>query len=472
MKKIWLYLRHSNPKLRFSWYCLQLGLFVFPFFPGLGAVGLFLSGLITFRQEWSQISKYPLHQGFILLSILLIITVAFAGDKVAAFLGLFNLLPFFLLFIGWSRLIQTTAQLKRISWILTINSLPVVIIGCGELFLGWNTPKLWSSIFGWTLIAGGNPPNRMASTFNYANILAGYLAIVFILSLGLWLQEWQNFTNRKKQHNIKISTPSSHSRSILRIPLKIHPSLPPSLPLSLDYLANLLPRRKYLLPFLTLTVISNFTGLILTNSRNAWVIAFVACLAYAFYQGWRLILAAVMGIATSVLLAAFAPSPIAELFRKVVPAFFWARFNDQLYQDRPVALKRTPLWNLAWDLTNQRPWTGWGLRNFSDIYETKMNLWLGHPHNLFLMLSAETGLVTTLLFCGLLGWVFVKAVNLLRVIPNQDKLVFFSYLLVFFGWILFNTVDVTLFDFRLNTLYWLIFAAIYGLERETGKAKS
>ena len=258
----------------------------------------------------------------------------------------------------------------------------------------------------------------------------------------------------------------------MRLPIKISPSLPPSLPLSLDYLANLLPRRKYLLPFLTLTVISNFTGLILTNSRNAWVIAFVACLAYAFYQGWRLILAAVMGIATSVLLAAFAPSPIAELFRKVVPAFFWARFNDQLYPDRPVALMRTTQWNFAWDLTIKRPWTGWGIRNFSDIYETKMNLWLGHPHNLFLMLSAETGLVTTLLFCGLLGWVFVKAVNLLRVIPNQDKLVFFSYLLVFFGWILFNTVDVTLFDFRLNTLYWLIFAAIYGLERETGKAKS
>ena len=48
MKKIWSYLRHSDPKLRFSWYCLQLGLFIFPFTPALGAVGLFLSGLITF----------------------------------------------------------------------------------------------------------------------------------------------------------------------------------------------------------------------------------------------------------------------------------------------------------------------------------------------------------------------------------------------------------------------------------------
>ena len=158
-KILWSYLRHDDPKLRFSWYCLQLGLFLFPFFPALGAVGVFFSGLITFGQEWSKIPKYPLYRGFILLSIFLLITTVFAADKLAAFLGLFNLLPFFALFIGWSRLIQTTAQLKRISWILTISSLPVVIIGMGELFLGWHSSKLWSSILGWTLIAGGNPPN-------------------------------------------------------------------------------------------------------------------------------------------------------------------------------------------------------------------------------------------------------------------------------------------------------------------------
>jgi O-antigen ligase len=431
-KKIWSYLRHEDPKLRFSWYCLQLGLFIFPFFPALGAVGVFFSGLITFGQQWSKIPKYPLYRGFILLSIFLVITVVFALDKIAAFLGLFNLLPYFLLFIGWSNLIQTTAQLKRISWILTISSLPVVIIGMGELFLGWHTSKLWSAIFGWTLIAGGNPPNRMASSFIYANVLAGYLAIVFILNLGLWLQEWRRIRTRRQGNSINFSPPRNGSSTLI---------------------------------FLTVTAIANFAGLILTNSRNAWVIALVACFAYAVYQGWHLIVAVVTGIASSVLLAAFAPSPIAELFRKVVPAFFWARFNDQLYPDRPVALMRTTQWNFAWDLTMQRPWTGWGLRNFSDIYEDKMNLWLGHPHNLFLMLSAETGLITTLLFCGLLAWIFIKGVKLLRVIPKEDKLIFFSYLLVFVGWILFNTVDVTLFDFRLNTLYWLIFGAIHGIVR-------
>ncbi|MGD1909453.1 MAG: O-antigen ligase family protein [Rivularia sp. (in: cyanobacteria)] len=435
-KSIWSYLQHWDPKLRFSWHCLQLGLFVFPLFPALGAVGLFLSAIISCLRQYRQIIKNPFYRGFILLSALLVITIGFAHDKVTAFLGLFNLLPFFLLFAGWSHLIQTTAQLKQISWILTINSLPVVILGIGQLFLGWGTSGLVSNILGWSLVAGGNPPNRMASVFMYANTLAGYLAIVFILSFGLWLQEWRKFRKRRQGDKLESS--------------------PPFPPIS---------QSPHPLLFLSLAVIINFVGLILTNSRNAWVIALVACLAYAVYQGWHLIVAGVTGIATSVLLAAFAPPTIAELFRKVVPAFFWARFNDQLYPDRPLALMRTTQWKFAWSLTIQRPWTGWGLRSFSDIYQTQMNLWLGHPHNLFLMLSAETGLPATLLFCGLLGWIFIKGVRFLRIIPKEDKLIFFSYLLVFVSWILFNLVDVTLFDFRLNTLLWLMLGTICGVEQ-------
>ncbi len=446
-KIIWSYLRHSDPKLRFSWYCLQLGLLIFPWFPALGAVGLFLGSLITCVQEYRQIIKHSLYQGFILLSLLLVITVGFAADKTAAFLGLFNLLPFFLLFAGWSHLVQTTWQLKRISWIITIGSLPVVILGIGQLFLGWSVA---SNIFGWSLIAGGNPPDRMASVFMYANTLAGYLVIVFILSLGLWLQEWGRLRTRRwgdkgmgRKRDGEMGGQGDKSDSILSSP-------------SAFSVTSFL--------FLTLTVIINFAGLILTNSRNAWVIALTACLAYAVYQGWRLIVAFVTGIAISVGLAAFAPPTIAKSFRKVVPAFFWARFNDQLHPDRPVALMRTSQWDFAWDLTIQRPWTGWGLRNFSDIYKAKTNLWLGHPHNLFLMLSAETGLPVTLLFCGLLAWVFIRGVRSLRIIPKQDRLIFFSYLLVFAAWILFNTVDVTLFDFRLNTFSWLMLGAIAGIK--------
>jgi O-antigen ligase len=47
-----------------------------------------------------------------------------------------------------------------------------------------------------------------------------------------------------------------------------------------------------------------------------------------------------------------------------------------------------------------RPLTGWGLRNFTPLYQAKMNVWLGHPHNIFVMLLGEIGIPGTILFVG------------------------------------------------------------------------
>lgn len=174
----------------------------------------------------------------------------------------------------------------------------------------------------------------------------------------------------------------------------------------------------------------------------------------------------VAAIVSSVVLAAFAPSPVAQIFRQYVPVFFWARLNDDMYPDRPVALMRKTQWQFAWSLAQEHPWTGWGLRSFSGLYEAKMQTPLGHPHNLFLMLFAETGFPSTLLFFGLLAWILISGVQFLRkskYINKEDRLIFFSYLLAFVGWVLFNTVDVTIFDFRLNAFSWLILAALCGV---------
>ena len=101
-----------------------------------------------------------------------------------------------------------------------------------------------------------------------------------------------------------------------------------------------------------------------------------------------------------------------------------------------------------------------------------MHLWLGHPHNFFLMLTAETGIPATILFCSLVGWVIAQGVLLLKNWSGEagSRLIFFSYLIAFFGCILFNTVDVTLFDFRVNTIGWLLLASIGGVvNRNWGK---
>ncbi|MEH2458440.1 O-antigen ligase family protein [Nostoc sp.] len=433
---------YFKPRWQSSWNYSLWALLIFPLSPLLGAVTIGFVSLITLLKQYRKISRRPLNWGFALLSVLLIVTAGFAQDKTTAFVGLFNLLPFFLVFAAHSTLIQTFAQLRQMAWILVIASMPVIIIGLGQLFLGWSLKFeiLWI-VFAWTIRPGGNPPGRIASLFMHANTFAAYLAIVFILGLGLWLEQWRlSMGHRASGISYSPLAPSS-------------PPLPtPHSPLPLF--------------FLTVAVITNFITLIFTDSRNGWAIAIFACLAYALYQGWRILVGGVAAIVSSVLLAAFAPSPVAQFFRQYVPAFFWARLNDDMYPDRPVALMRKTQWEFAWSLAQEHPWTGWGLRSFSGLYKAQMQISLGHPHNLFLMLSAETGFPSTFLFCGLLAWILIIGVQLLRkskYINTQDRLIFFSYLLAFVAWVLFNTVDVTLFELRLNVLSWLILAAICGV---------
>jgi O-antigen ligase len=418
-----------------SWNYSLWALLIFPLSPLVGAVTVGFVSLITWLKQSRKINRRPLNWGFALLSVLLIVSAGFAQDKTAAFLGLFNLLPFFLLFVAHSALIQTFAQLRQMAWVLVIGSMPVVILGLGQLFLGWSFKFqfVWV-VLSWTIMPGGNPPGRIASLFLHANTFAAYLVIVFILSLGLWVEEWAwGIRGRGERVTATFSL--------------LHKSPVPFL-------------------FLSLAVMTNFITLIFTNSRNGWAIAIFACLAYALYQGWRILVGGVAAIVSSVLLAAFAPLSIAQTFRWIVPTFFWARLNDEMYPDRPIALMRKTQWDFAWSLAQQHPWTGWGLRSFSTLYTAKMQIPLGHPHNLFLMLSAETGFPSTFLFCALLAWILITGVQLLqnsKYINTGDRLIFFSYLLAFVAWILLNTVDVTLFDFRLNALSWLILAAICGV---------
>lgn len=468
--------KHPDRRLQIPWNFAQIGMLIFPTIPILGALGIFLGLIGTCQQKFQQICRRPLNRGFAILSALLVITTIFANNRIEAVLGLCNFWPFFILFAAFSSLIQTPAQLRQLSWIIALSAIPVIILGLGQQFLGWSGIEQLQPILGWVLEPKGNPPGRMASVFIYANILACYLTIAFILTLGLWMEE--------VSCQLSVVTRQSSPLTNAQCPM---------------------PKAQFL--FLSFAVVGNAFALIFTNSRNAWGLAVLAVLAFAFYAGYKKILAAVFSAVGAVFLSAFGPEPLRQYLRIIIPAFFWARLTDEMFPNRPTATLRTTQWEFAWSMAQQRPWTGWGLRNFTPLYQDRMHEWLGHPHSLMLMLAAETGLPTTLLLFGLVGWVLARGVLLLAnwqvsavdikqeqiatlEVPenglvlnqnsiststnqvvgqdfgNADRLIFFSYLLAFAACTLFNTVDVTLFDFRVNTISWLLLAAICGVCKE------
>jgi hypothetical protein len=116
----------------------------------------------------------------------------------------------------------------------------------------------------------------------------------------------------------------------------------------------------------------------------------------------------------------------------------------------------------SWEKMTERPWVGWGLRSFTPLYKEKTGIWLGHPHNLYLMLGSETGMIGLGLFLVWVGWIMAQGMRLCLTC-QEDALILFTYLLAFTGCIFFNTLDVTVLDGKLNVINWIILGAIAGI---------
>ncbi len=68
--------QHSISRLHIPWKCAQLGLLIFPIIPSLGALGIFVALLGTWRQKYRQIIHRPLNWGLAILAIWLVITAS------------------------------------------------------------------------------------------------------------------------------------------------------------------------------------------------------------------------------------------------------------------------------------------------------------------------------------------------------------------------------------------------------------
>ncbi len=75
-------------------------------------------------------------------------------------------------------------------------------------------------------------------------------------------------------------------------------------------------------------------------------------------------------------------------------------------------VERAAHWQAAWRMAHARPWLGFGLGNYESVYaDYRLPNWgeaLGHAHNLYLNMLAETGIV------GMVAYLLLCAILLLR----------------------------------------------------------
>lgn len=404
------------------WRLCQGSVLILPFFPALGELGLVVVMIAVWRSHWKQITRNFFNYYWLAFATWLIINSTLAYQPIEAWLGLANWLPFICLAIALSYVINSIERLICLAWLLVIPAILTVALGLGQLYLKWNSPAIVSNILGWELVAGGIPEGRMSSIFIYANFLAIYLVFTFVLSLGLCLYYWEES----------------------------------------DRIAILI---------LSLSLVFNSIGLLLANSRNSWLIAGLSCFCFALYRGWYWLVSLFTAAIAVICGASFGSFSGQVHLRKIVPEFIWSRLSDREFSDRPIETLRLTQWQFVWGKIQEKPFVGWGLRNYTPLYLERSGYWFGHPHNLFLMLGMEIGIVATVFLCCIVGLILARAVYYCffakrKSLDSSKRIIVFTYLVTMVSCTVFNFFDVTLFDLRVNTISWIILAAIWGISRQ------
>ena len=397
-----------------GWLAFQLGVLLLASSLLLAVVPLFwalLEGSRRLRRPWWG---DRLNRVLLLIGALLVLSAPLARSGWLAWVGLMNWIPFFWGFWGFQPYMATPEARRRVALLFVAGTVPVVVSGLGQLWLGWSGPwQVLGELIIWHMAPGGHPPGRLSGLFDYANIAAAWLSFSWPLLLAAvvatgrgWLQRW-----------------------------------------------------SWRQPALLLLVVAQLAALYLTDSRNGWGAAVLAVPLVLGPARWIWLLPLLLLLLLPVILAVLPGVP--ELLqlpaRALLPEAIWGRLSDLAFSDRPLASTRLGQWSVAATLVAERPWLGWGAAAFTLIYPERTGVWHGHPHNLPLDLAISHGLPVAVLLVGVVLWLLLRSLQrgLFRASPYERAWWSAAFILV-----VLHATDLPLYDGRINVAGWILLAGL------------
>lgn len=391
---------------------LRLSLVLLPYISYLGFLGILIVLLAAGFQAKRTVLDSQTRHGLMLISGLMVVSCGVAYHPPEAFVQLGNFLPFFLFFAIAPLVLQRLEHWQQTATELVLSILPLNLLSLGEYWL--KSPYLpgpWQQVPWIAALRLAPYPGRAMVTFHHPNAFASYLVLILGLGLGLLLSQFAG--------------------NPTRIP------------------ANGVGNNFWLLG----ATFSCLGGIFASGSRNGFLVALIQVGLFLLltrlystlrFSAWVALGTAIGGVTL-----------LGIGGRSLAPTT-WV--NDP----------RLGAWGVAWELIRERPWLGWGLgnykilfppRTFDPIHYPKMF----HPHNIWLLLASETGLIVTGLITALVGYLCYRAVRvwLSHTLSPAENGVLLAYLLGFGGAIAYGLFDVTLYDGRVHVLNWFLLAGIY-----------
>jgi len=168
-------------------------------------------------------------------------------------------------------------------------------------------------------------------------------------------------------------------------------------------------------------------SMVLAKARGPLISLFVVGILILFWKG-RLSIRKKIGIAVS-LLAVFA------MLYAISPQEFWARYELLFAEQKGASIEaRIDAYKFAGKLFLEHPFTGNGTGSFRSLYALNGSpCLLSYPHNAFLEVAAENGLLGLFFYAGFLISLFLFARRILKDVNTAQvvKQLTFGCLLVF-----------------------------------------
>lgn len=383
------------------------GLAIFFYLLKRGA--LFLCGLKTGSSNWPSffVSFKPAANYlnkpfalFLVINFFTVITSQFPRASIEGFVG--KALEGVFTYFAFVEGISTK---KRVKTFLVIFAISIFLI-C--------TNGLYQYFFGHDFIRGHIFDGRISSSFRTANDFAAYLVvttpILFCLSLF-------SFVKKEKEDN-KSAYFSFFSSGKIRM-------------------------------VLFFLFVLSFICLILTYSRGAWI-AFVLCLSVLGIKSRKVFLFSVLFIVIFTFIF-YHQSVRVALSDNLTRYFEWEN-------------NRLGYWKRSVSIIKDYPLLGSGLNTYSSIQWRYDVGWGGYPHNSYLQMTAETGVLGLLSFLWLLFVLYknlFKALRKMRESPLELLLVGFGAGLS--GFLSHSFFDTNFYSVQLSSLMWLIMGVVVAI---------
>ena len=407
----------------------RLGILLLAAAPSISFLVLLLSSIFGVLGREDKFIEEKYNWLLILSSFFMILNCFFitfdyieipALDKNLIWIGLLNWLPLFWCFWSFQKYLKTEKERSLTAKIFIIGSIPVLISGFCQYFLGKYGPyRLFNNLIIWYQRPLGDD-GGVTGLFNNYNYAGAWLCIIFPLCLG--------------------------------------------------FLFN--THKKNTLNYINFTIVSSFTIMIvLTTSRAAILAMFISYLILEKFSRRKLftILISIFSITFLFKILSMVNIDINNYIKGFLPSGILnkiASFNISSLDTLP----RFDIWSKSISLINQNLFIGYGAGSFPNIYEISNGNFEGiqHTHNIFLELTFNHGLLVAFLIVFTMINILISASTKNHLINEKQGLSFIdrAWIISFANFLLIHMFDITYFDGRISILSWTLLAGLRSITLE------